>query len=52
VGGMAIGEGTGRPNFFDIRHFVRPDASLPEGFQNSWSRSRRESFRSTRKPLT
>lgn len=38
VGGMAIGEGTGRPNFFDIRRFVRPDASLPEGFQNSWSK--------------
>jgi hypothetical protein len=38
VGGMAIGEGTGRPNFFDIRRFIRPDASLPEGFQNSWSK--------------
>jgi serine protease Do len=38
VGGMTIGEGTGRPNFVDIRRFVRPDASLPEGFQNSWSK--------------
>ena len=38
VGGMAIGEGTGRPNFFDISRIVRPDASLPEGFQNTWSK--------------
>jgi hypothetical protein len=38
VGGMAIGEGTGRPNFFDISRFVRPDAALPEGFQNNWSK--------------
>jgi len=38
VGGMAIAEGTGKPNFFDIRRFVRPDASLPEGFQHNWSR--------------
>jgi hypothetical protein len=38
VGGMAIGEGTGRPNFFDISRFVRPAAALPEGFQNNWSK--------------
>ncbi|HTY95212.1 MAG TPA: serine protease [Steroidobacteraceae bacterium] len=37
VGGIAVGEGT-KVNYLDVRRALAPDATLPDGFQNSWKK--------------